>query len=550
MKEKLYNCLIKVSCGMALRRGIWTCVVPVFITVFCTISLSACGLGATAGEEKSGVPEGHRVGVASGSAVEVTKADATIHTLAAYPNCSREYVYAGTGNYDGICDSNVAEEIERSAVFQLTPQGKVVAYYPLEDVGKICEVNQVAEGWVYVTIYTGGLQQETTDAGLWRVPIIGQGERERLDWEKRERIVLFDIPEGEEFDAVVYVSENCIVYTTYCDSIYRYDRKTGEVREVQLPSAVSGNIESEAQSACVIRRSYQTVASSDRYQLLSLMVSEEKEDEGVDMDSALRYFALDCEKWSTRELENVYKEYGTDEFIVGEWSGEMLRYGKGCDLEEMPEAGDIYQLNMKEALEKDGGEEILVRAEQIEAVLEETDPWGSNGKKRKWGYQWLSSYQSRLYIELYLTWELQRDELTKEQRKALKDATDDRFDFSGSLVLSLNLENPSDIRYEQGLSTALQTLPEDVPDYHFSSGEELRGECRLAWGPFQMVEGRFFIHLDEHPRTGEKVGCYNINTGESRVLSVKDEDYYLLSYINEVENYLGVWNEQADFDAF
>ncbi len=465
-----------------------------------------------------------------------------------YPNGSKNCVYVGTGNYMAATDSGVAEQIKESAVYQLSPEGNVLGYYPLKEKDKLCDVCQVTEDQVYFVTYEGGLQRYNMNVGLWQVPIVTDGGKESLDWEKREQIMKITVPEGEEFAQVFCVTKDYVVYASYSENVYRYDRRTGEIKEAPV-SLSESEFYCYAAGQDYVSESYVDAELSGRYVVLTALRQYE---EGVlDMDEAEKYFVLDCETWSAYEIKNAWKEEGIDTRITGALQGSTLCFAKAWEDEEKPQnPEDIYCMDAGGISTRSVSERSLVSKEQIEEALSRINPWESNGKNRRWSYVNMYIYQSRLYVEVALDWDVKKSELSETQRKELSRATKDTFDFSGSLVLSLDINEPWEIRYEKGLSHALQKLPEYVPHYSFcgDSTGKLEGQCEMTplYGIDYMIDGHFFIGINDRPRTGNDLGYYDVETNKSRVIKVEDEKYHLYSYVLGGTDCLLFWKEQAE----
>lgn len=119
------------------------------------------------------------------------------------------------------------------------------------------------------------------------------------------------------------------------------------------------------------------------------------------------------------------------------------------------ESKGIYTLGGK----ADNSPGVRIEKEIIEEKLTEINPWDSNGKKRRWSCVSLYMYESRLYIEVDLTWKEKETEKTWEDfPEYFKRA--DTYKCYGAVMLSADMDEITNLTYEKELSEAFRNMKE------------------------------------------------------------------------------------------
>lgn len=347
-------------------------------------------------------------------------------------------------------------------------------YQPGGDIGEIW----VTGDWIYYT--TVSMYSEELDGAVCRIPLTVQGETETPSTEKKEE--MFQVKDWFDF---LDVTEDYIAYLSY-DAIYRYDMKNGEIKKIS--KGISFSKDSEPRQYLV----------KDPY--LNPLVKD-----GVTFcyDKDVKLYRVDLKEGNYKKASSELSENGMASRICAD--GENMYFGTARQ-----EKGTVLQYNVgTDTLKK------ILPGKDIEELLKKEEPWDCEESGADWIAYPSFVYGDRLYISIELCWE---------------DDCDDELLYFADFVISCKVEDGSELRYEEELSSLMHTgiakelaIEEPLPFY------DETGHVRCCMGDYAIVTTTAYKETDEFAWM-----FYNLKTGEHHKVERGDKEQFYMYFIGEV----------------
>lgn len=372
-----------------------------------------------------------------------------------------------------------------------------------------CYLCWVDNEWIYYSVSVYDDKKEADRTELWRVPIQKVESGDKVQWEKKEKLLTTDTYiQGDNF----YVNDDYIVYQGNYGrkaNFYKYDFK--EKKEVPL------GVKKEFEYSYFALDSDNYIAAADRgFAYIKKYINDDKKEMEIDEEiSYIELYYLDIEKWEARKIYRsaldpfdvtIVAEDGTAFFTT---DTDIWRFEKGDDKPT-----------------------CLIDGEHLENKLSEINPWKNDGKKYSWRVTDLFSYGGRLCLSMKIEWNTEKSsasEYVPESGRSAKKSRDsvlgDMPWAYGYLMFSCNMNNAADLRYEKELSECVRTYSDQGKITTGGGGSMIA--YYIESGTFKGVQGDdFFLELYDKAGSRWRYGCYDRKSGEFRYLNKKDEAYW------------------------
>lgn len=347
------------------------------------------------------------------------------------------------------------------------------------------QVLSVVDGYLYYTTCSAMGAEDGQDC-IYRVPLEKDKDGyDKIIKEKAELLVEETCEDDEKGIRDGYVDFNCIFYTTYEGGIVQYDLATKKKKAVEEP--VSGF---EAHYCYIFG------------------------------DGNHIYMEIDSEgmfSWE-KKAEKWVKLIGPDvSESMNAWSGDA--YYHCLYWENEPDViQDIYQIDLEKKTEK-----VFVTRQQIRQAAKEAEGLREEKELDFSCVTDLFCHEDRLYIQIQMNW-------TKNNQYQI-----------GYALFSQG-KGEDKLRYEKDLTQCMRTwggaqkgkLKAD--NYSVIESRTVKEEKEKimkepVWfydtGAFELVNGKVFIcQGDSGSMDVQRIGCYDISTGEFRQLTEKKSEFW------------------------
>lgn len=371
------------------------------------------------------------------------------------------------------------------------------------------ELLTVADGYLYYM--TWSIDKEGVSSSyIYRMPLKkDESGFDKVIMEERELLVEEVDEEGIAI-LDVYVSPSCIFYTTDSDEFVRFDLQTRKKKIVDAP-------------VMELHRYWGVLFESGD------QIYMEIEEQG------LFVWENEMEKWFRLTEHNIYDD------ISARTGGACFYCCKAWEDERNAVEG-IRRIDLQR-----GTEEVFVTEEQLRQAAKEAEGLHSEEELDFCAVTALFYEDERLYVQAQMNW-IEEDEY-----------------HVGCVVFSQG-QGETSLRYEKGLTecmrehgvlrrgklqrdnySELSAVVENPKEKIINERTVLHDACC-----FMIVHGKAFMYgagSDEIEK--QKIGCYELSTGEYRQLTKRDFEFYLPAiYGDSVYENIYMYYEEDAYDPF